>query len=209
MTAPPMTAPIRDVPIDFLSLDLETCTRCQATDATLLEAIERTRPALDTLGLAVRVTKTLVSNEGLAHELGFVTSPTIRIAGVDIAGELVESACEACREACACQGAVACRDWIYRGERSTEPPLGLIVEAILRHAVESGLSTAQSARPTRRRLPKNLRRYFGTKAAQPPASVRCSAQGQLDCCEPAQQATCCGDAAAPAPCACRAEHGGA
>ena len=208
MTAPPMTSPTRELPIEFLFLDLEACTRCRATDATLLEAIERTRPALDTLGVAVRVTKTLVSNEGLAHELGFVTSPTIRIAGVDIAGELVESACDACSEACACDGAVACRDWIYRGERSTEPPLGLIVEAILRHAVEGGLSAAQGARPKGRRLPKNLRRYFGARAAQRPGSACCSTQAQLDCCEPEQKATCCGDAAAPATCACRAECGG-
>jgi hypothetical protein len=74
----------------------------------------------------------------VARDLGFLSSPTIRIGGVDIAGELVESACDTCSEACACDGGVDCRDWIYRGERSSEPPLGLIVEAIMRHAVGAG-----------------------------------------------------------------------
>jgi hypothetical protein len=84
----------RELRIEFLFLDLETCVRCRATDATLLAAIERTRPALDTLGVAVSMTRTLVSNEALARSLGFVSSPTIRIDGVDIAGELVESTCD-------------------------------------------------------------------------------------------------------------------
>ena len=66
--------------------------------------------------------------------LGFISSPTIRINGVDIAGELVESACDSCSESCACNGGVDCRDWVWQGQRSQEPPVGLIVEAIMRHA---------------------------------------------------------------------------
>jgi hypothetical protein len=46
--------------------------------------------------VAVSVTKTLVGGEAQARALGFVSSPTIRIDGVDIAGELVESACDSC-----------------------------------------------------------------------------------------------------------------
>ena len=69
MSVPATTVPTRSLQIDFLYLDLDTCTRCRATDATLLEALERTQ----------------------ARALGFVSSPTIRINGVDIAGELVES----------------------------------------------------------------------------------------------------------------------
>ncbi len=78
MTTPTTSQPTRELQIDFLFLDLDTCTRCRATDATLLEAIERTRPALEAAGVVARVTKTLVSNEAAAHELGFVSSPTIR-----------------------------------------------------------------------------------------------------------------------------------
>jgi hypothetical protein len=134
MSVPATTVPTRSLQIEFLYLDLDTCTRCRATDATLLEALHRTRPALDAAGVTVSVTKTLVASEAQARALGFVSSPTIRINGVDIAGELVESACDSCSEGCACNGGVDCRDWLWQGERSQEPPLGLIVEAIMRHA---------------------------------------------------------------------------
>jgi hypothetical protein len=39
-----------------------------------------------------------------------------------------------CLDACACNGEVDCRDWVYQGSRNTEPPVGLIVEAIVRHS---------------------------------------------------------------------------
>jgi glutaredoxin len=93
MTQPGATA-TRELHVEFLYLDLDTCTHCRATDTTLLEAIARTRPALDAAGVTVHVTKTLVASETQARELGFVSSPTIRINGADIAGELLESACE-------------------------------------------------------------------------------------------------------------------
>jgi glutaredoxin len=97
MTLSTTTLATRQLQIEFLFLDLDTCTRCRATDQTLLDAIERTRPALDAAGVTVSLTKTLVATEAQAQQLGFVSSPTIRIDGVDIAGELVESACDTCR----------------------------------------------------------------------------------------------------------------
>jgi Domain of unknown function (DUF2703) len=50
MTAPATTMATRTLQIEFLFLDLDTCTRCRATDATLLEAIDRTHPALEAAG---------------------------------------------------------------------------------------------------------------------------------------------------------------
>ena len=171
MTVSATMTPTAILQIEFLFLDLATCTRCRATDATLLEAIERTRPALDTAGVAVDLTKTLVASEAQAQALDFVSSPTIRINGVDIAGELVESACDSCSETCACNGGVDCRDWLWRGERSHEPPLGLIVEAILRHAGGADLGGATTPASGSGTVPANLRRYFAATAA---ASARCA-----------------------------------
>ena len=204
-TVPTTPPPTRELQIEFLFLDLETCTRCRATDATLREAIERTRPALDAAGVAVRATKTRVSNETLARTLGFVSSPTIRINGVDIAGELVESACDTCSEACACAGGVACRDWIYRGERSTEPPLGLLVEAILRHAVGTDPSSSHPGRPESGEVPENLRQYFAAAAADTPVSDCCPPDIQAKCCKLEHKAACCDTGAAPSACGCHAE----
>ena len=165
MTTPATTTPTRTLQIEFLFLDLATCTRCRATDATLLEAIDRTRPALDAAGVAVNITKTLVASEAQARAVGFVSSPTIRINGVDIAGELVESACDSCSETCACNGGVDCRDWLWRGKRSHEPPLGLIVEAIMRHAGGSDPRAATSSSPGTGAVPVNLRQYFAATGA--------------------------------------------
>jgi hypothetical protein len=173
MTVPATTAPTRTLEIEFLFLDLATCTRCRATDATLLEAIGRTRPALDAAGVAVNVTKTLVASEAQARTLGFVSSPTIRINGVDITGELLESACDSCSESCACNGEVDCRDWLWRGERSQEPPLGLIVEAIMRHAGGIGSGSAISSPAGSGPVPANLRNYFAASAADAPAAASC------------------------------------
>jgi hypothetical protein len=193
MTLPTTTLPTRQLQIEFLFLDLDTCTRCRATDATLLEAIERTRPALDAAGVTVSLTKTLVAGEAQARQLGFVSSPTIRIDGLDIAGELVESACDTCSEACACNGGLDCRDWIYQGGRSTQPPLGLIVEAIMRHTVGADPGRPTSTRPQPPVVPDNLRQYFAAAApvADTPTAECCTADVQAGCCQPADKATCC------------------
>jgi Domain of unknown function (DUF2703) len=207
MTLTSTARPTRQLQIEFLFLDLDTCTRCRATDQTLLEAIERTRPALDAAGVTVSVTKTLVASETQAQQLGFVSSPTIRIDGVDIAGELVESACDTCSETCACNGGVDCRDWVYQGERSTQPPLGLIVEAIMRHAADADPDSPTLARPQPPTVPDNLRQYYAAAAASgadPPTSDCCTADVQAGCCEPADKATCCGTGAARASCGCHA-----
>jgi hypothetical protein len=209
MILPTTTLATRQLQIEFLFLDLDTCTRCRATDQTLLEAIERTRPALDAAGVMVSVTKTLVASETQARQLGFVSSPTIRIDGVDIAGELVESACDTCSETCACDGGLDCRDWLYQGERSTQPPLGLIVEAIMRHAAGADPDRPTPARPQPLTVPDNLRQYFAAAAApvaDTPSSDCCPADVQAGCCEPADKAACCGTGAgvASSSCGCHA-----
>jgi hypothetical protein len=204
MSVPATTASTRNLQIEFLFLDLDTCTRCRATDATLLEAIERTRPALDAAGVTVSVTRTLVASETQARALGFVSSPTIRINGVDIAGELVESACDSCSESCACNGGVDCRDWVWQGERSHEPPLGLIVDAIVRHAGGTDPASATSSPAGSGLVPANLRKYFAAPAADAPAAGCCAVEDQAGCCGPGDKAACCGEGVAAGVCGCQA-----
>ena len=110
----------------------------------------------------------------------------IRINGVDIAGQLVESACDSCSETCACNGGVDCRDWLWRGERSHEPPLGLIVEAIMRHAGGPDPASPLASPPSSATVPANLRQYFAATG---------TASG------------CCGNGVAGAACGCQAYAG--
>ena len=191
----------RTVEVNFLYLDLTTCSRCRVSDATLDAAAEIIRPVLDSVGASIEVRKTLVETEEQARALGFVSSPTIRVNGRDIAGELTESSCSECGELCGSDGGVDCRVWDYRGERHTEAPTGLIVEAILAEVGPSG--TALSEETPFVEVPENLKRFFAGTGAARNASSCCSTEEQASCCDPAEKAGCCGDTTDSSSCGCR------
>jgi hypothetical protein len=179
------------IEVDFLYLDLTTCSRCRASNATLDAAVEIVRPVLDSVATSIAVRTTLVESEEQARALGFVSSPTIKVNGRDIAGELIESSCPECGELCGCDGAVNCRVWDYRGERHTEAPTGLIVEAIFAEAGASG--TARNEETPFMDVPENLKRFFAGTGVARDASSCCSTEEQATCCDPAEKAGCCGD----------------
>jgi uncharacterized protein DUF2703 len=179
------------IEVDFLYLDLTTCSRCRASNATLDAAVEIVRPVLDSVATSIAVRTTLVESEEQARALGFVSSPTIKVNGRDIAGELIESSCSECGELCGCDGAVNCRVWDYRGERHTEAPTGLIVEAIFAEVGASG--TPRSEETPFMDVPENLKRFFAGTGVARDASSCCSTEEQATCCDPAEKAGCCGD----------------
>jgi hypothetical protein len=183
----------RTIRVDYLYLDLTICSRCRGSDASLRAAIETVQPTLDAVDASIEVRKTLVESEEQARVLRFVSSPTIRVNGHDIAGELIESSCSECGELCGCGGEVDCRVWDYRGEQHTEAPIGMIVEAILAEIGPTG--AVRSEETTFVDVPENLKRFFaGTGAAQNTSSC-CSAEEQATCCDPAEKAGCCGNSA--------------
>jgi hypothetical protein len=194
-----VSATERTIEVDFLYLDLTTCSRCRGSDANLRTAVETVRSALGSVGASIEVRKTLVETEEQARALRFVSSPTIRVNGHDIAGEPIESSCSECGELCGCDGEVDCRVWDYRGEQHTEAPIGMIVEAIL--AELGPTDAARSEETTFVDVPENLKRFFaGTGAAQNTSSC-CSVEEQASCCDPAEKAGCCGDSASSS-CGC-------
>ena len=135
--------------IEFLFLDLTTCTRCLGADRSLESALEVVRDVLEATGVAVEVNKVLVESEEQARALRLVSSPTIRVDGDDVALELRESSCgsEACTDGCGDQ--IACRVWVHRGREYTEPPVAMIVDAILGHVYGGAPARARlSRRPT-------------------------------------------------------------
>lgn len=181
----------RTVSIDFLYLDLEVCGRCRGTDANLEAALAAVSDVLGAAGAEVRVKKTLVDSEAKARALGFVSSPTLRVNGRDVALELRESPCES--EACACAsggGAVDCRVWVYRGEEHTEAPVPMIVDAILAE-VYGGQERPSPAAPAV--VPENLQRFFRGRGPEG-AGACCDAPREASCCEPAQKEAFCGTA---------------
>jgi hypothetical protein len=187
-------ASTRELLIDFLYFDLETCTRCRGTDANLEAALADVGHVVAAAGVDVSVRKTLVASAEQARMLGFVSSPTIRVNGQDIALELRESSCAECGEACGCEGSIDCRVWVWQGQEYTQAPPAMIVDAILQ-AVFSGVPQAAAPVPMGA-VPDNVVRFFAGKErlANETASC-CSPAEHAACCEPSQKASCCGEAA--------------
>lgn len=141
-------------------MDLNVCVPCRGTDSSLEEAISEVSSILEATGIEVDVRKIHVQSAEQALELGFVSSPTIRINGHDIQLEVRESLCESCGDLCGDD--VDCRVWVYRGKEYSVPPKGLIIEAILREVYKDpGEVSAIPHRPAE--LPENLKRFFANR----------------------------------------------
>jgi hypothetical protein len=174
------------------------------TDANLEEALTEVSQILAAAGVEVSVRKIRVESEEQAKALGFFSSPTLRIDGKDIALEFCESRCASC-EACACNGEINCRVWVFQGKEYTEAPKAMIMDAILREVYGGASSLKPPARPHKlRKVPEDLRRFFAGKAAMTAtkASSCCPPTEQSGCCPPSEKEACCGASDSNA-CGCR------
>ena len=180
----------KKVGIEFLYLDLDTCTRCRGTDANLNAALGAVQAVLKASGTEVLLRKILVDSEATEQKHRFVSSPTIRVNGRDIALELRETPCDSCTEACGCNGEVDCRVWLYEGKEYDEAPVPLIVNAMLTE-VYSGPGSADRVAAPGYALSENLRRFFAVKTAKNVESC-CSAKDKQSCCDASQKEACCG-----------------
>jgi hypothetical protein len=154
----------RKLRIDLLFLDLTTCTRCLGADRSLEAALERVGDVLRAAGVEPEVNKVWVESAEQARALRFVSSPTIRVDGEDVALELRESPCgaEACTDGCGAN--TGCRVWVYRGAEYTEPPVEMIVDAILRR-VYGGVASPRAEVVAGYELPENLARFFAGRTS--------------------------------------------
>ena len=178
----------KKVEIEFLYLDLDVCTRCKGTDANLETALRIADEVLQASGTDVSTRKVLVDSAETARKLRFLSSPTIRINGRDIALNFRETLCDSCGEACACAGGVECRVWVYEDKEYTKVPVPLIVNAILSEIYDSqSVARPASSRPFE--VSKNLQHFFAAKKA---AESCCSAEEKTSCCEPSEKSSCCG-----------------
>ena len=150
----------KEVKIEYLYLDLDTCDRCVGTDAVLEDVIVELTPALELTGYSVSYSKIKIDNEELAVQHRFVSSPTIRINGRDICDEVKESDCGCCGEISGTQ--VDCRVFEYEGKLYEVPPKAMLAETILRNAFSDAESCNCGCGCYE--VPDNLRNFFEGKA---------------------------------------------
>jgi len=124
-----------------------------ATDDTLKEALNIMSPVLQALNYSVAVNSVNIATEKLAVQYRFISSPTIRVNGVDICNELQESDCADCGDLAGCS--VDCRVFVFEGKGYEQPPAAMIIDGILR--VLYGNLKADDKPYT---LPDNLIKFF-------------------------------------------------
>jgi hypothetical protein len=194
----------RTLTIELLALDLDTCGRCTGTSANLDAAIATVAEVLREADVDVISHKTVVTTAAQAEQLRFVSSPTIRINGRDIALELRESNCGDCGDICGCEGQIDCRVWVWQGAEHVEAPKAMIIDAILRAYSQAWQPPPPPTKTKARfRLPENLRKFFearSTPAAHTRAADCCD---RTACCDAEQKESCCSDAAGGEVCGCK------
>jgi hypothetical protein len=195
----------RQVDVDFLFLDLNTCTRCVGTNENLETALDSVKQVLTPTGVRLNVNKLLIDSEEKAQSHRFVTSPTIRVNGRDIALETKESRCDACTDLCGCEEGTDCRVWIYQGEEYMEAPVPMIVEALLQEVYGRSQAELGTASLEYDDVPHNLQTFFAGQRQQTAVTPTacCSAEQQQSCCEPAEKSACCGQAPQTGSCGCQ------
>jgi len=141
--------------IDFLYLDVTVCERCQGADTSLDEALSEVSAVLESTGVEVIVNKINVVREELAEQYKFVSSPTIRVNGLDIQMDFKENLCESCGDLCGDD--VDCRVWVYQGKEYTVPPKAMIIEAILKEVYGGSIKKQEEQEYS---LPDNLKKFY-------------------------------------------------
>ena len=162
----------KEVRIEYLYLDLNTCDRCVGTDAVLDEVVEVLRPALEMAGYQLNYRKQEISTAEIAKEYRFLSSPTILVNGQDIFGTITESDCSCCGDIAGVQ--VDCRVFEHNGKTYEVPTKEMLADAILKTIYHPTACCCGEYQ-----LPENLKRFFEGKEKKQVSSCCC---GTSNCC---------------------------
>lgn len=182
----------REIDLQLLAIDLNTCERCVGTMENIETAIGEVKNVLAITDTKIKVQRILIESEEQAKAYQFVSSPTIRISGHDIVFDTLESKCDSCSDLCNSEEGTDCRLWQYQGEEYTEAPVGLIVQSLMQEIFGGGQRHSEQPSGSYT-VPENLQRFFAGKAEQETQAVSscCSSEKQESCCAPSEKANCC------------------
>ena len=160
------------VVVDYLYLDLSVCDRCQGTDERVARAVEQLRPIMDAAGYNIVMNKVLIEDERIAERFEFVSSPTVRVNGVDICPEVLENECDCCRSISDYD--VYCRQFDFNGKLYEVPPVAYIEKRLLEIVF-------QGERPTYDDyvMPENIRGFLRGKIEK---QAKKASAGKSSCC---------------------------
>lgn len=112
------------VVLEVLYLDAQACDPCRATTDAVDVAAAALAAHLRAQGRTLTVRKTHVTDPERAAALGFVSSPTVRVDGVDIELGVHEQPCGSCSALAGER--VDCRTFQWQGVRYPSPPADMI-----------------------------------------------------------------------------------
>ena len=146
----------KELLIEYLYLDLQTCERCMRADKVLDSAVELLSPVMDAAGFQIEYRKVLIENEELAEQYHFRSSPTILVNGEDIFGQIQENDCGCCSDIAGTD--IKCRVFESEGKYYDAPTKSMLVNAILKRVY-----AASPEKQDEYVLPENLKRFFEGK----------------------------------------------
>lgn len=160
----PTTTESKTIIVDFLFLDEETCVPCGSTSDNLETALKAMELPLKEMDVEVQVRRIHVASKEIAIKTQFISSPTIRVNGIDIDPSVTEGNCETCGEIAGNDTKVNCRTWEWQGETSNAAPVAKIMHEVMNAAVNANTccapETNDDAKETAYQIPKNLIGFF-------------------------------------------------
>lgn len=154
-------SPPEKIVIEYLYLDLQTCERCIGTDQVLEEVVKELIPALQLAGYEVEYEKIEMETEESARKHRFLSSPTIRVNGIDICQSVAENSCGCCSEISGTD--VDCRVFEFEGETYEVPPAKMLARSVLQ-VIFGRIEHTGSVEEYK--LPENLKEFFDGKKNQ-------------------------------------------
>jgi hypothetical protein len=145
----------KQVVIEFLYLDQETCDPHRASEQNVLEALKEISSLLSSTGFEISLRKIQIDTLEQAVALGFQNSPTIRVNGREVELSYSRKECPSCGENGL--GETSCRLWNFQGTGYQYLPKALLVGAILREIFE------QDGSPERKTAPTTMKNFFRLK----------------------------------------------
>lgn len=152
--------PVKKAVIEYLYLDLKTCDRCIGTENILDGVLAVLTPALELAGYSVAYRKTEMLTAELAEQNRFLSSPTIRVNGLDVCESVQENNCGCCGEISGTQ--VDCRVFSYQGETYEVPPAAMLAESILKALFADNADRSSADY----QMPQNLKEFYQGKEAK-------------------------------------------